>query len=92
MLIDCITNRLRAFLCYDDTTSTCNLTIIARSLVTGSLVSLTGYETVIAPVLKRLIAELIDIILFALLLKAYMPELDYRFACHLHVHATVSIL
>lgn len=37
-----------------------------------------GYETVIAPVLKRLIAELIDIILFALLLKAYMPELDYR--------------
>ena len=38
----------------------------------------TGFETYIAAAWKRLVAEVIDIFLFALLLKAYVPEADLR--------------
>ena len=43
-----------------------------------------GYEVFIAPVWKRILAELIDVFLFGIILKLYLPDVDYRFvgSCH----------
>lgn len=39
---------------------------------------LRGYEVLIAPVWKRIVAELIDTVLFALVVKLYFTDVDYR--------------
>jgi hypothetical protein len=38
----------------------------------------TGFETYVAAPWKRLVAEVIDTLLFVVLLKAYLPEADLR--------------
>ena len=46
-----------------------------------SLCVCVGFETIIAAPWKRFIAEVIDTILFAFLLKAYLPQADLRYVC-----------
>ena len=46
-----------------------------------SLTVCVGFETIIAAPWKRFIAEVIDTILFAFLLKAYLPQADLRYVC-----------
>ena len=63
------------------------------------LVNTIGYEAYIAPVWKRIFAELIDTVLFVFLLKVYFTDVDLRcviamlrtHSC-LHVHVDVSAL
>ncbi len=50
-------------------------------LTRDSPLNCVGVEVLIAPVWKRILAELIDMAIFALLLKAYLPEVDYRCVC-----------
>ena len=37
-----------------------------------------GCEALIAPVWKRIVAELIDTVFFALVVKVYFTDIDYR--------------
>ena len=41
-----------------------------------------GFETYVAAPWKRLVAEVIDTLLFVVLLKAYLPEADLRLFFH----------
>ena len=58
-----------------------------------------GYEAYIAPVWKRILAELIDTVLFVFLLKVYFTDVDLRCVIamlrthsFLHVHVDVTAL
>ena len=72
--------------------SMCPYKVITNSIVTIVLVYIcmthivnTGFETYVAAPWKRLVAEIIDTLLFLVLLKAYLPEADLRYYCVLYV-------
>ena len=55
---------------------TTSITIYVLRLYTCT--SFVGFETYIAAAWKRLMSEIIDTVVFTLLLKAYLPDADLR--------------